>query len=362
MTLATGPRSPSLLALPGAAPRLSDRLAGRDNNFNAIRFLAASGVLISHAYPLGQGADAAEPLSALLPGTDLGGICVIAFFAISGFFITKSLAERQSASAFLLARALRLMPALAVVLTLSVLVLGPLVTTAPAGAYWRAAPDYLLRNLTLFRLRYDLPGVFAANPYPGAINGSLWTLSYEVTWYAAVLAAGLLGILRRKAWFAACVAGFALLYLADMRLALNYRIETTITLGLPFVAGMAFWIWRDRIPLSLSLGLGLVVLTVLLRATPAFLPALALSLAYLVFLAGLARLPAWARFARRSDYSYGMYVYAFPVQQVLAFYGVTQPLALMALAFPLTLGLAAASWHLVEAPALALLRRGRPRA
>jgi peptidoglycan/LPS O-acetylase OafA/YrhL len=156
--------------------RLGDLARGRDNNFNLLRMLAAAGVLVSHAYPIARGPDAEQPLESLL-GMTLGTVCVYVFFAISGFFIAQSFERAATPGAFLRARALRLFPALAVVLCVTVLVAGLWLTTAPPPVYWAAVPEYLVRNLTLFFLRYDLPGVFEDNPLGPGINGSLWTLN-----------------------------------------------------------------------------------------------------------------------------------------------------------------------------------------
>ena len=127
-------------------PRIADRAAGRDNNFNLLRILAAVGVLVSHAYPISLGADAAEPLSALLGGVTLGTVSVMIFFSISGFFITRSFAGRASLGRFFQARALRLFPALIVVLIVTVLVSGLWLTTATLGEFWAATPAYFVRN------------------------------------------------------------------------------------------------------------------------------------------------------------------------------------------------------------------------
>lgn len=152
--------------------KIGDRNEGYNNNFNLLRMLAATGVLVSHAYPISLGADAVEPLASLLKGKTLGGLCVMIFFVISGFFIARSFARMSSLGSFLRARALRLFPALVVVLAVTVLAAAVL-TTANATVYWVAVPEYYLRNVTLFFLKYELPGVFETNPYGGAINGSL---------------------------------------------------------------------------------------------------------------------------------------------------------------------------------------------
>ncbi|HET7409345.1 MAG TPA: acyltransferase family protein, partial [Paracoccaceae bacterium] len=140
--------------------RLGDLAKGRDNNFNLLRMLAATGVLVSHAYPISRGPGVEQPLESILGGIALGTICVYVFFAISGFFIAQSFERSATLGGFLRARALRLFPALALVLCTTVLVAGLWLTAAPARIYWAAVPEYLVHNITLFSLRYELPGVF----------------------------------------------------------------------------------------------------------------------------------------------------------------------------------------------------------
>ena len=230
-------------------------------------------------------------------------------------------------------------------------------TAAQAAAYWRAVPDYLIRNLTLFSLRYDLPGIFAANPYGPAINGSLWTLAHEVTCYAGVFLAGVAGLIGRPRLAAPALVAVALFYVAARLWALPYRFERLAELALPFAIGAGFWIRRHRVPLSLPLALGLGLAAAALRATPLSPPAMVLALAYATFVLGYARIPGLAAYRRLGDYSYGMYVYAFPMQQLVAATGIAAPIANIALALPATLVCAVLSWHIVEAPALRLGRR-----
>lgn len=333
--------------------RVGDRSAGIDNNFNLLRMIAATGVLVSHAYPISLGTGAAEPLTGILKGTSLGSLCVMIFFAISGFFITRSFARKSSLSSFLRARILRLVPALAVVLAVTVLAAAAL-TTASAAAYWAAVPEYYLRNITLFFLKYDLPGVFVTNPYGAVINGSLWTLNYEVLCYFGVVVCGLLGLLARPTLFARGLVGFLAVYGLAMVFDLHNRIEVLLSLALPFAVGMAIWVWRDRIPLSPALALVGGGLAALAWLTPLFIPVFTIAVSYAVFVLGYARLPWIGTYNRLGDYSYGMYVYAFPIQQGVAWFGVTSPLWNVAFALPLTLACAVLSWHLVEAPALTL--------
>ena len=336
---------------------IGDRSAGRDNHFNLIRMIAASCVLVSHAYPISLGPGAVEPLAPWLQGLSLGTVSVYVFFAISGFFITKSFDRSSSHGRFLRARVLRLYPALVVVLALTVLIAGLFLTTVSGTTFWAAGPDYMLHNLSLFSLRYDLPGVFETNPYGPPINGSLWTLSHEVLCYAGVFLAGVLGLLRAKWVLAGLLLALMLAQFFLSVLPLPLRLLTFLDLAFPFAIGTAFYVWRDRVPLRLSLAAGLAGLAVLAHPTPLFHVVFVLALSYWVFLIGLARAPRLLAYNRLGDYSYGTYIYAFPMQQLVAFWGVTVPVMNMALAFPLTLVMAVLSWHLIEKPALARVHR-----
>lgn len=328
--------------------------AGRDNNFNLLRMLAAAGVLVSHAYPISLGAGADEPLARYLDGMSLGSVSVLVFFSISGFFITKSFVFSTSWKRFLAARVLRLFPALFVVLVVTVLVAGFFLTAADRTTFWQAAPGYMLRNLTLFKLDYSLPGIFEGNPYGTAINGSLWTLFYEVVCYAGVFVAGLLGILRRPRLFAFCLSLAVVLFLVMPYLPVHSRFQTLARLALPFAIGAGFFLWRNLIPLSPLLAAGLGLLAWALHGTEAFRPVFVLALSYAVFVLGYWP-GAWLRlYNRLGDYSYGIYIYAFPVQQLVASSGVSDPLVNMAVALPVTLACAVLSWHLVERVALDL--------
>jgi len=187
---------------------LSDRSGGRDNNLNLIRAIAATMVLVSHAYPIALGPDAIQPLK-LLTGQSLGSLSVYVFFAISGFLITMSFERSSSYRSFLTARFLRLLPGLVVSLALVAFVMGPLVTELPLMAYLTHPETwtFMLRNILLALPQYTLPGTFEDLPYP-SVEGSIWTLIYEVICYMGVFACGVVGILQRR-WL--MVAGCAML-------------------------------------------------------------------------------------------------------------------------------------------------------
>src|SRR5262249_52667866 len=187
----------------------------RDNNFNLFRMLAATAVLISHAYALSLGSATAEPFVTTLD-ISMGGLAVMSFFAISGFFISQSFDRKRSLMDFCVARILRIYPGLLLVLLLTVFVLGPALTTSSITKYFSdpGTFTYVPRNLSLKFLQYDLPGVFQNNPYSSAINGSLWTLFYEVACYGLVAVVGILGLTTRSFSFVVLLVIYCLGYIS----------------------------------------------------------------------------------------------------------------------------------------------------
>lgn len=345
--------------------RLADAARGHDNNFKLIRILAASAVLVSHSFPLSLGKGAAEPSLGVI---SLSALAVDAFFVTSGFLVTASLFNRQSIGDFVLARVLRIFPALWVMTLLTVFALGLAFTTLPAASYL-SDPEtlkYLAKSSTLFAgVSFTLPGVFATNPYSGSVNGSLWSLPYEVRMYALLAGAWVLlgwtGKQRTRSlrWvlLAAAAGAFAL---AGVLQFWGAERSPFLRLFFMFFCGAALHAFRERIVLhrvafwcccALLLACGLLNRQLFQLAYMATIGYVLLYLAYVP--AGPVR-----RYNAAGDYSYGIYIYAFPIQQALAAVvpgiGVA---ALMLCAACVSLLLAAASWHLIEEPALALKGR-----
>ena len=331
----------------------------RRNNFDALRMVAAAAVLVSHAFPLAHGYSTPQPLSGVSRGqTELGSISVLIFFVISGYLITQSFDRVPVASRFLVARALRIFPALFVVLLLSVAVLGPAVTTLPPREYFGhpATAWYLPNNLSLFRMQYSLPGVFEQNPYRASVNGSLWTLQYEFAMYLVVLALGVAGLLKRAVVLA--------LWLVALLLDLRWIGGAYVHFAAPFLGGAVLYLWRDRVPLDGRLALLSLLAVAASMQVGGFRIAAATFGAYLTLYVALSPSVRLPDLARRGDLSYGIYIFAWPMQQLATH--LLGPSATwywnIAIALPLTLGLAWISWHLVEKPALALKRAPLPSA
>lgn len=332
----------------------------RDNNFNLIRMIAASAVLVSHAFVIALGPEAEEPLEALT-GRSLGWTSVAVFFAISGFLISRSFDRTARLENWFVARILRLFPGLLVVVLLTVFVLGPLTTTLPIAGYFGDGETaaYILRNLTLAFLQYDLPGVFRDNPYPGAINGSLWTLIHEVLCYFGVLLIGLAGAFRSTRTFLIFAAVYVVVYTLTAAPAVQavtpYKALLLRDLSFPFFCGTVFYAFRAKILLDWRIAIAAAVPAfALLRFTGAEELYL-IWICYAVFWLAYSVGGGVRAYNKLGDYSYGIYIYAFPVQQLAVYYfGPMTPLENILIAFPAALFLAVLSWRFIESPSLAV--------
>jgi peptidoglycan/LPS O-acetylase OafA/YrhL len=168
--------------------RISAYTIGRDNNFNLLRMIAATAVLVSHSYALTLGSASAEPFATSL-GKSLGSIAVDVFFVSSGFLICASLINRPNAFQFVKARFLRIFPALFVVLLFTAFVIGPIYSSRSIIEYFSSLSVYrhVIQNAVLiFGIHYTLPGVFESNAFSAGVNGSLWTLPIEIKMYGAL--------------------------------------------------------------------------------------------------------------------------------------------------------------------------------
>ncbi|HLK59434.1 MAG TPA: acyltransferase [Chthonomonadaceae bacterium] len=356
----------------------------RENNFDFLRFVLASLVVLSHSYALSLSHTTfrlREPLYIATRGQmDFGMFAVDLFFVISGFLITHSWQRSKGLGDYLKKRILRIYPGFLVVVLLGTLIVGPL-GAADVHAY--------LQTLNLKALYFAAqlvppplpatPILFVDQVFPNAINGSLWSIRYEFWCYLLVAGLGLLQLFRQRnmvlALLLAVFAGY-MVQLADKMKLIHlsrHLIEQEVRfIGAPglyprlvtyFLAGMAFYLFRDRIPRSpWLLGVSLIALagTALWGRGLEF--AFPWCGTYVLFYIAFSRNLPLHHFAKYGDFSYGIYLYAFPIQQLLlhAAHGSLTPLVTFVLAFPLTCLCAALSWHLVEKPFLKKKRASSP--
>ena len=329
------------------------------NNFDFVRFVASSAVLYSHCFAITAfGGD--EPLVRLTRGEyAFGGLAVRVFFVISGFLVTRSWLRSPRLLAFVSARCLRIFPGLAVALCYCIL-LGAIATTLTMRDFL-AHPDtfrFFWHNLIL-RTEFQLPAVFSKNPLPNAINGSLWSLYYEIRAYMVVILLGVLWLMRKR-WLGTLswlIAGSMIFLYRDFW-GLNIDHDwPVINAYVCFVAGALVALnlqvlrWLGYVALLAAVLLPFLIGTLLSN------PVMDIFLVSGTLAFAQRPLPGVSSFGRYGDFSYGVYIYAFPTQQMLAWCGLTgSPFALFAAAFPLTLGLAIMSWYGVERPCLNLKR------
>lgn len=328
------------------------------NNYLLLRFVAALLVIYGHSYGITKLPGQMDLIQRALRFTYAGGVGVDVFFVISGFLVTASYLNRRNWSEFMKARCLRIFPGLIVCVLATVFLLGPVVTTLPALQYL-ASPElygFLFRNITLVSLHFTLPGVFEHLPHDG-VNGSLWTLPAEFFLYLLLSGFGAAGILFSRRWY-----GFFILLCCLGAIGLCFEVQFFIDksrylrLFLLFAAGSVLRVYADRIPLSSwifgALSAAALLFYVFLRHR-GFESAFVVWMVYAVF--WVAYVPNLHFFNRLGDYSYGLYIYAFPIEQTLRQYiPAIRPVELFFCASLLTLGCAMLSWHFVEHPALDL--------
>lgn len=333
----------------------------RENNFDSIRMALAVLVIFSHSYPLSSRAGASEPFLPLTHGQANGGrIAVDLFFIISGFLITASYERSRTTWSYMKKRIYRIYPGFIAAMVWCGFV------ALPLGGGHLGAPSVALRAFdfatqTIQLKIFHYAGVFPNNPSPGDLNGSLWSIPYEFWCYIGVVALGVAGVLRSKrfllALFAVSIA-ISILF-AVYQWTPGGKILGTI-FGYPpfwarllpmYLAGVVSYRFRSH----LSLKGAWILLACIGMAAAALLPqgwALLFPIvgAYLVLVLAFhpsVRLHNWNRFG---DFSYGTYLYGFPVQQLVMHWigHSVSPWKLFSIATPATIGCAALSWHLVE--------------
>jgi peptidoglycan/LPS O-acetylase OafA/YrhL len=336
-----------------------------DNNFTFLRFLAATMVIVAHSHDL-QGSDMVSDPLRRLTGYSMGWAGVRVFFVMSGYLILKSLLRSGSLLTFVRARVLRIFPGLAVCIVVIVFSAGLFLTTLSPHDFFTARQtiEYLAGNISLLMVKHELPGVFKDNPIH-AVNGSIWTLPFEVGCYimAALLArAGMLRSIRRRALTFAVATALAVAFIVFGPLANHItgfaRLARSQELAVCFLIGMAFASFEDQFVLRWWYS-AIAVFVAWSLASTAFFP-LSLSVAMALLVMWLAFVPSklLRQLSRLPDYSFGIYIYAFPVQQVLIELAPwLSPWTHSLIAFPLVLIPASLSWHFVEKPALRFKKR-----
>lgn len=345
------------------AIKQTDRLA---NNFGALRLLFAILVILSHSSELIDGDRSREILTRIFGTLSFGELGVDGFFLISGYLITKSFQQSRSMGEYLLKRVLRIYPGYLAAYLVCVFVLGPFVGAQIARL---SGLRVLAEVLTLHGPA--VPGVFAGSPYP-VLNGSMWTIAYEFRCYALLLVAGFAGLHLRPFILALVTAGLMALAALHPNIFDWVPKDVEGLLGVPnvsarfisiFGCGALFYLYRDRIWYDGRIAAAAGVVWVGLMFSPLLAePAVAVLGGYVLFwFAFNVKAPRLAAIGRKTDLSYGAYLYAWPIQKVLIWTmpGIS-PWSVFVEASAAACVLAFASWWLVEKPFLGLKPPVRP--
>lgn len=333
---------------------------GRPVGFDYLRLTLALLVIILHApfVVRGQAGVVSVWNDQFMP---LFRLVVPMFFALSGFLVAGSFERCRTMLMFFGLRAIRIFPALAVETVISALILGPLLTAYTLERYFS---DPLFARYALNMLgepQYFLPGVFAQNPFPDMVNGQLWTIPFELFCYISI---GIIALFRAHKYpIVAPLATLAatLVYLAARYVHWHSLPDIHRSLAGPllipcFLAGVSLYFYRERVPASHGLGLIALAASAVLLALPGLPQFLApWPLAYATAYLGCLKLPrTW--FSAGADYSYGIYLYGFPVQQMVVSFTMSRDSLLLNVVVSVAIctAIAAVSWHFIEKPALGL--------
>ena len=368
-------RPPRRLLVGG--PTLGQAFDPRSNALNAWRLMMATGVVLWHSWPLTGRDISFAPVHQLLRDVWVDG-----FFAISGFLITWSWFRHPRVRDYVVARGLRILPGLWACLAVTALVIAPIGVAIQGGSPAKLLLSwepllYIVANSAVVVVKHDIGGTPTGIPWPGQWDGPLWTLIFEAICYVAVAVLGVTGLLRRR-WVIPGLLVLALVWSArlpslsglmeqppsaqntiDAATAVMVVQGVSARFAVMFLAGALIYQYRDRIPARWWL----VALSVIIVLASSLLPNYRLTgavpLAYAIIVSGALLRQPWLNL--RTDLSYGVYIYGWPVQQLLIMcgLGVLNPFVFATVAALATLPLAALSWFVVEKPALAMKARLR---
>lgn len=327
-----------------------------------MRFFAALAVLYGHSYALSLGIkkDGEDPISNFLIkiwGESLPSLSVDLFFVTSGFLVCASYIQRANLVAFVEARVLRIFPGMIVAMLFCIFCIGTFATTDSLSNYFLSPStwSYFKHNTLLVTgIQFDLPGVFINNPYPISVNGSLWTLPVELLMYFWVAVLGSLSLLKDEKTFNLFFIFLCLMYAQTTNNSFFILPEPrNAHLGLLFMLGAFLYINREKIIFGFPVLIALCVLVYLAKDYNFFLFVKSMCFAYSVLLLALHPRCQLPSIDRCGDISYGLYIYAFPVQQIIAhLIPQVKPINMFLLSMVITTILAVLSWNLIEKPAL----------
>jgi peptidoglycan/LPS O-acetylase OafA/YrhL len=331
------------------------RFGRHRNAFGFMRLLFASLVIVSHTPEMMDGNRSREILSRLFGTMSFGDLAVDGFFIVSGFLITGSYIKNPIINVFLVKRIARIYPAFILCSVVCVIFVAPL-AGASADSIRAYFPIGLYRALILRPPRWD--GVITGTTWP-ALNLAMWTIAFEFECYLLVLFLGVTGLLRRP-WLLAIVSIVCIFAYAQ-----SFILEHDHHFRLFgfFIAGAVYFLWRDQIVFTpLRIAMALVGLLILMSDWQLAEPAVAIFGSYLIFaFASLGASWSIASINNRNDISYGVYLYAWPIEKLILWYlPALNPLGVGTATFAGACACGWLSWHGLEKRVIRLSEQWEP--
>lgn len=294
---------------------LGEKIQEKSTNINMVRFFAAIGVLAAHAHILSDGS---QDWLCRLTGVTWGSLAVCFFFFVSGLYVSKSLEKCQKGSKYFVSRIKRLIPPLAMVILVTVFIMGPCMSSLGFKEYFGNAGTWkYLANICLIPV-HDLPGVFKSGNILSTVNGSLWTLPLEFICYIILFFAYKLKLLQKDK---SVIWGFGIAVVSVASYWLGNRMSSSVILSaaqavILFFMGVFYYVRRDRLYLDIRIGFLAILgwaafccLRIPFFGNILFLPAMIT----IFFLGTKQRLP---KASQLGNLSYAIYLTAFPIQQI----------------------------------------------
>lgn len=331
---------------------LEHKLVTRENHFNFVRLLLAFLVCFDHAGLIVAGVNGSEMLQ--IAGISSGYLAVNGFFFLSGILIARSLQERGVSKYYFASRLLRLFPALVVLALIATFIIGPAVAT---GTYWIGPQtfSYALEVLSFGDVSGGPIGFYPENPLAGEFAIPLWTLRYELLCYLGAPLVILLGLHKQRALLALGTMLLAGIYIylpfAERSALSSALVHNLVRFAFCFALGMTIWLYREKVSGQLSW----VIVTLVAFIVCGLLGVGEFVTGTLFVSAGLLSLGLRLPFKTnlQTDLSYGIYIWHYPVMQIL--FGETGGIgewSLLLLSIPIVFVISWISWSFMERPAL----------